>query len=167
MNNIVYRDRASKARCPGIKRLQQWVDAAVSGAQEAPAALTIRFVDAEEGRSLNHQYRGRDYATNVLSFVAEPIELPEEFQADTLEAALETSDEPRYIGDLVVCAPVVEREAKEQGKTRDAHYAHMTVHGVLHLLGYDHEQPDEAEQMEALEIRILAKLGYSNPYSTR
>lgn len=167
MSNIVYRDRASTARCPGIKRLQQWVDAAVSGAQEAPASLTIRFVDAEEGRSLNHQYRGRDYATNVLSFVAEPIELPEEFQADTLETALETSDEPRYIGDLVVCAPVVEREAKEQGKTRDAHYAHMIVHGVLHLLGYEHEQPDEAEQMEALEIRILAKLGYSNPYSTR
>lgn len=166
MNNIVYRDRASTARCPGAQRLQLWVDAAVSGANENPAALTIRFVDAEEGRSLNHQYRGRDYATNVLSFVAESIELPEEFQANTFDATLETSDEPRYIGDLVVCAPVVEREAREQGKTRDAHYAHMTVHGVLHLLGYDHEQPDEAEQMEALEIRILKELGYSNPYST-
>jgi probable rRNA maturation factor len=167
VNNIVYRDRASRARCPGTKRLKQWVDAAVSGADQAPVALTIRFVDAEEGRSLNHQYRGRDYPTNVLSFVAEPIELPEEFQANTLDAGLETDDEPRYIGDLVVCAPVVEREASEQGKTRDAHYAHMTVHGVLHLLGYDHEHPDEAEQMEALEISILAGLGYSNPYSTR
>ena len=108
--------------------------------------MTIRLVDADEGRALNAEYRGKDYATNVLSF-----------PYDT---------EPRLVGDLVICHPVVLREAAAEGNTADAHYAHLVVHGMLHLQGYDHETSDEdAEIMEAEERRILATLGYADPYA--
>ena len=110
--------------------------------------LTIRLVDADEGRQLNHTYRGRDYATNVLSF---PFEAP---AGITVPLA----------GDLVICAPVVEKEAMEQEKTLVAHWAHMVVHGMLHLQGFDHIEDEDAEVMEALEIRLLAQLGFGNPY---
>lgn len=118
--------------------------------------MTIRYVEAEESRSLNAQFRDKDRPTNVLSFPAS--ENP---------AALEVlpgSTQP-YLGDLVICPAVVEREAAEQGKSRRAHHAHMVVHGILHLLGYDHLTPAEAEQMEAIEIRTLASLGYPDPYA--
>jgi probable rRNA maturation factor len=114
-----------------------------------PAELAIRIVDADEGRALNRDYRGKDYATNVLSF---PAELPPGVQLPLL-------------GDLAICAPVVQREALEQGKREKDHWAHLTVHGVLHLLGYDHLADDEAETMEALERRILAGLSIANPYA--
>lgn len=105
----------------------------------------MRFVDAEEGRTLNRHYRHRDYATNVLSFVY--------------------ASEPAVSGDLVVCVPVVLREASEQGKPPQAHFAHLIVHGMLHLLGYDHETGrKEAARMEAKEREILAGLGYPDPY---
>jgi len=106
--------------------------------------VALRIVDEAEGRSLNHAYRGRDYATNVLTF---PL-----------------TEEPHLMGDIILCAPVVVREALEQNKPLAAHFAHLTVHGVLHLHGYDHETEAEAELMESLETAIVTKLGYANPY---
>lgn len=116
----------------------------------APSELTIRLVDSEEGLALNSQWRQRDYATNVLSF---PAEVPE----GLLDIPL--------LGDLVICVPVVAREAQEQGKSLDAHWAHLVIHGCLHLLGYDHIDDQEAEEMEALEREMLADLGYPDPYA--
>ncbi len=134
---------------PATASFRRWVEAALRGARRRkPAELAIRIVDTDEGRSLNAQYRGKDYATNVLSF---PAELPPGI------------DLP-LIGDLVICAPVVAREAAEQGKPAAHHWAHMTVHGVLHLLGHDHIVEAEAVRMEALETRILAGLGIPDPY---
>ena len=119
----------------------RWARAALVGGGE----VTIRLVDADEGQSLNNEYRGKDYATNVLSF---PYEV-----------------EPVTQGDLVICPSVVAREAQEQGKPLDAHYAHLTVHGMLHLQGWDHENDDEAQDMEDQEREILAALGYPDPYA--
>jgi probable rRNA maturation factor len=114
-------------------------------ALQSDAEITVRIVGAEEGQTLNRDYRGKDYATNVLTF-------------DYTQA-------PYVTADLVLCAPVVEREARENGKTLQAHYAHLLVHGTLHAQGYDHETGEEdAEAMEALEIEILAGLGFENPY---
>ncbi|WP_295750716.1 rRNA maturation RNase YbeY [Undibacterium sp.] len=112
-----------------------------------PAELTLRFVDAEEGRTLNREYRGKDYATNVLTF-----------------AYTEDSDAEVTQADLIFCTEVLEKEAAEQNKTVIAHAQHLVVHGVLHAQGYDHEEDEEAEEMEALEIQILAGLGLENPY---
>ena len=134
---------------PSALSFRRWVNAALGGAKRRkPADMAIRIVGTREGRTLNRDYRGKDYATNVLSF---PVELP---PGVTLP----------LIGDLAICAPVVTREAAEQGKLANHHWAHMTVHGVLHLLGYDHIDEAEAEAMEALEARILAKLGIADPY---
>jgi probable rRNA maturation factor len=118
----------------------RWARAALTGGCQ----VAIRLVDEEEGRMLNNQYRGKDYATNVLSF---PYETG-----------------PRLMGDLVICPTVVAREAAEQGKPLAAHYAHLTVHGVLHLRGWDHENEGDAEAMEDEEREILAALGYPDPY---
>ncbi|WP_448100695.1 rRNA maturation RNase YbeY [Luteibacter jiangsuensis] len=140
---------ASRKGVPATASFRRWVEAALKGARRRKATqVAIRIVEADEGQALNRQYRGRDYATNVLSFPADfppGVELP-------------------LIGDLVICAPVVAREAAEQGKKPADHWAHMTVHGTLHLLGYDHIEDAEAEAMEALETRILAGLGISDPY---
>lgn len=131
-----------KKGAPTRPQVRRWVRAACA----VPAEVTVRFVDADEGRSLNRDYRGRDYATNVLSF---PY---------TSGATLS--------GDLVLCLPVLEREAREQGKSPEAHCAHLIVHGMLHLQGYDHETGSaDAESMEALEREILADLGYPDPYA--
>lgn len=115
-------------------------------------ALTIRVVDEAESQALNNEYRGKDKPTNVLSF---PFEMPEGLPVGAL---------PPMLGDLAICAAVVQREAQQQLKDADAHWAHMIIHGVLHLLGYDHIDDDDAEIMEALEIELLAGLGYTNPY---
>lgn len=112
------------------------------------AEITVRVVDEEEGLALNKAWRKKDYATNVLSF---PV-------GELLEQA------PNLLGDIVVCAPVVEQEARDQGKNFDAHWAHLIVHGVLHLQGYDHETDEQAGKMESLEIQILKNIGYANPY---
>ncbi len=129
---------------PTRPQFRRWVTAAL----EREAEISLRLVDAEEGQMLNHDYRDKDYATNVLTFVFD--EMPD-------------VDLP-LMGDIVLCAPVVEREAAEQGKALEAHYCHLTVHGVLHLQGYDHETDAEAEVMEAREREIVMKLGYPDPY---
>lgn len=117
-------------------------------------SLCIRIVDENEISKLNQSYRNKSGSTNVLSF---PQDIPEEISEAIQEKAL---------GDILLCAPVIEREAEEQSKTSIAHWAHLTIHGVLHLLDYDHENTDEAEQMESLEIAILGQLGFANPYET-
>ena len=143
--------RASNSRkIPTKTSLMQYVESTLDGRLGADA-LVIRIVDEPESRALNRQYRGIDEPTNVLSF---PFEAPPHVPS-------------RHIGDLVICAPVVEREAAEQGKPLEAHWAHMVVHGVLHLLGYDHQTDADAETMEGLEIAILGRLGFPNPYEAR
>jgi probable rRNA maturation factor len=127
-------------------KLRRWVQAALL----APAELTIRLVDAEEGRTLNRDYRGKDYATNVLTFAYTEDEEAEVTQAD-----------------IILCTDVLQREAAEQDKTVETHAAHLVVHGVLHAQGYDHESDEEAEEMEQLEAEILARLGIENPYQPR
>ena len=141
----------ARAGVPAAASFRKWVGAALAD-RDAPAEVAIRIVGADEGRELNRQYRGKDYATNVLSF---PAERPEGLPDDV---------ELPYLGDLVICAEVVAREAAEQSKRPVDHYAHLTVHGVLHLLGWDHIEDDEAEAMEAREREVLAGLGIADPY---
>ena len=140
-----------RAGIPAAASFRKWVAAALAG-RIREADLAIRIVDSEEGRALNRHYRGKDYATNVLSF---PAELPE---------GLPKGVKFPLLGDLMICAPMVAREADAQGKPRNAHYAHLTIHGCLHLLGMDHLDPREAEAMEQLERDILAGLGVPDPY---
>lgn len=138
---------------PGVDEFTRWADAALAEAGHAePVEITVRLVDAEESQALNRDYREKDKPTNVLSF---PNELPE-FLREELDIL--------PLGDLVICAPVVVQEAAEQGKAVRDHWAHLTVHGVLHLLGLDHVEDAAAEAMEALEVRALAALGIANPY---
>jgi probable rRNA maturation factor len=131
---------ARAAHIPSDRRIRAWALAALA----APAAVTIRFVGTTEGRRLNREFRGRDYAANVLTFVYASRPLS---------------------GDVVICAPVVAREARAQGKALEAHYAHLVVHGLLHLQGLDHEQARAAARMEGRERRILAALGFADPYA--
>ncbi|WP_417703394.1 rRNA maturation RNase YbeY [Rheinheimera aquimaris] len=132
---------------PTETQFQQWLDAAVLPFQ-AEAEVTIRIVGNAESQQLNFDYRGKDKPTNVLSF---PFQCPPGIELPLL-------------GDLVICAPVVAQEAQQQNKTLNAHWAHMVVHGCLHLLGFDHINDDDAEQMEAEEVTILQQLGFTNPY---
>jgi probable rRNA maturation factor len=137
---------SENAGIPSIEDFQRWVDAAL--ADHDGAQLTVRVVDEDEITELNRTYRNKDKPTNVLSF---PFEAPAEIELSLL-------------GDIVICAKVVQDEAAEQGKPLHAHWAHMVIHGCLHLLGYDHLEDQEAESMEGLEISLLADLGYANPY---
>ena len=141
---------------PDDDHFQLWVETALAG-RSVGSNLTIRIVDEQEAKRFNRNYRNKDYATNVLSF---PAELPEGLPAEVRQSQL---------GDLLICAPVVireaaNREAGEKIRAESDHWAHLTIHGVLHLLGYDHQQPDEAFIMESLETAILAELGISDPY---
>ncbi|MEO6227896.1 MAG: rRNA maturation RNase YbeY [Thermomonas sp.] len=141
---------------PAAVSFRKWVAAALDG-RIREADLAVRLVGNKEGRALNRHYRGKDYATNVLSFpadIAEGVKLPKGVKMPLL-------------GDLVLCAPVIAREAKEQKKPLAAHYAHLTVHGALHLLGWNHEDTREAECMEQLEREVLAGLGLPDPYLER
>ena len=140
---------ASDGQAPSLEQLQQWCALALRQ-RSADSELTIRLVDEAEGRELNNTWRHKDYATNVLSF---PADVPE----GLLDIPL--------LGDLVICVPVVEREAAEQDKSLEAHWAHLVIHGCLHLLGYDHIDDDEAEEMESLEQNLLAELGHPDPYA--
>ena len=137
--SLQFADARHRAQLPRHK-VQRWIRAAL----ELPGEIAVRIVDAEEGRQLNKEFRGKDYATNVLTF--------------------DYSHEPVVGADLVICAEVVEREAREMGLDLVAHYAHMLVHGTLHAQGYDHEEDDEAECMEARETEILLALGFADPY---
>lgn len=133
---------------PAVNDLERWISAALQSQKLEEAEVSVYIVDEDESQELNAQYRGKDYPTNVLSFpadIAEEVGIP-------------------LLGDLVVCAPVVERETQEQGKTLQAHWAHMLIHGTLHLVGFDHIDDDEAEAMETLETQILTGLGYPAPY---
>jgi probable rRNA maturation factor len=132
---------------PAETDFQRWLEAAVTPFQPE-SEVTIRLVDETESNELNLTYRGKDKPTNVLSF---PFEAPPGIELPLL-------------GDLIICRQVVEQEAAEQGKTVEAHWAHMVVHGTLHLLGYDHIEDEEAEEMEALETEIMLALGYPDPY---
>ncbi|WJM82042.1 rRNA maturation RNase YbeY [Pectobacterium brasiliense] len=134
-------------RLPEEKDFQRWLEGVLPQFQEV-SEVTIRIVDEAESRDLNNTYRGKDKPTNVLSF---PFEAPPEVELPLL-------------GDLIICRQVVEREAAEQEKTVEEHWAHMVVHGSLHLLGYDHIEDSEAEEMEALETEIMQSMGYADPY---
>lgn len=139
---------SSSAAIPTSTMLESWIAAALQSQNLEEAEVSLYIVDEAESQELNNQYRGKNRPTNVLSF---PADIPEEVGIPLL-------------GDLVVCAPVVEREAQEQGKTLDAHWAHMLVHGSLHLLGFDHIEDAEAETMEQLETEIITGLGFPAPY---
>ena len=132
---------------PPPGKLVQWAEAALAGRSEG-AQMTVRVVDEAEGATLNERYRRRAGATNVLAFAFDAPELPS----------------LRILGDIVVCAPVAAREAREHSKRLDAHWAHLVIHGTLHLLGYDHEGAGSAQEMEAIEREILDRLGYPDPY---
>lgn len=138
--SLQFVDAAHRALLPRHK-VVRWIRAAL----QAPAELTVRIVGAEEGRELNASFRSKDYATNVLTFDYE--------------------HEPVVVADLVLCAPVVEAEALREKRSIEAHYAHLLVHGTLHAQGYDHEDPEEAEVMEARESELMLKLGFENPYA--
>lgn len=149
MNHIVDLQNACDAQnLPPIALFQQWVDITLTEVTKQEFELTIRLVNLDESQQLNKQYRQKDKPTNVLSF---PFEVP-------------TGIELNLLGDLVICSQVVEQEAKAQNKILFDHWAHMVTHGCLHLLGYDHINDDDANEMEALEVKILAKLSISNPY---
>lgn len=133
---------------PDETYFEQWVRAALSHQEQAAAEVSIRLVDRPESQELNLQYRGKDKPTNVLSFPAPSYPgMPN-----------------THLGDLIICVPVVQDEARQQQKTLSAHFAHMTIHGILHLLGYDHLTDEQAKQMENLEISLLETLGFGNPY---
>ena len=137
----------NEQQLPTELQLTTWLNAVVKRFQES-AEVTIRIVDNEESQQLNNDYRGKDKPTNVLSF---PFEVPEGIELDLL-------------GDLIICKQVVEREAQEQQKPLTAHWAHMVIHGTLHLLGYDHIIDEEAEEMEGLETEIMLELEFEDPY---
>jgi probable rRNA maturation factor len=146
---LTVENRSGDSGVPSAAQLRRWATAALQTDVRA-AEVSLLIVDEQEGRELNRDYRGKDYATNVLSFAlneGEPVPgMP-------------------LFGDIVFAAAVVAREAAEQSKSLEEHYAHLTVHGMLHLQGYDHEEDDEAEVMETLETVILARLGYADPYA--
>jgi probable rRNA maturation factor len=144
-------DVSFAARRPWVPRrgqFKEWAEAALAAASER-YALSVRVVGAVQSRSLNAHYRHKDKPTNVLSFAGAGL----------------GPDGCHYLGELVICAPVVAREAQAAGKSRESHWAHMTVHGVLHLLGFDHERSQEARKMASREIQILDRLGFSDPYA--
>ncbi|AMC36591.1 rRNA maturation RNase YbeY [Janthinobacterium sp. B9-8] len=147
---ICHQVESTAAGLPDTAQFQAWAQAALLP-EVATAEITFRIVDTEEGQQLNRDYRGKDYATNVLTFTFDD-DMPD------------VPDLP-LLGDIVFCAQVVEKEALEQNISLSDHYAHLTIHGVLHLQGYDHLEEDEALEMEALETRLLASLGISDPYS--
>lgn len=140
---------SSNTKIPSVENIELWISTALHSDELTEAEVSVYIVDEQESQELNFQYRAKDKPTNVLSF---PADIPDEVGVPLL-------------GDLVVCAPVVEREAKEQGKTLEAHWAHMLIHGTLHLLGYDHVEDDEAEVMEALETRLITQLNFPAPYT--
>lgn len=150
MYHIHIQHIASRPLALKLSLLRQWAKQALA-TQIKQAEVTIRIVDSQEMATLNSTYRHKQGPTNVLSF---PMDLPAEMQPPV-----------PILGDIIICSEVVDREAREQHKSREAHWAHMIVHGIFHLLGFDHEQEKEAEQMEALEIKVMRTLGFPDPYA--
>jgi probable rRNA maturation factor len=144
--------KAVRTWSPGRASIASWTNAAL-GRRASNREIGVRVVGRAESRRLNARYRGKDHATNVLSFPASP-----------LPAAPSASLEPQPLGDLVICPQVLRVEAREQGKSLRAHWAHLVVHGALHLIGYDHERAADAHRMERREIAVLRRLGFTNPY---
>jgi probable rRNA maturation factor len=147
MNSVEIQTIFSSPEQPSKQQIQRWVDTALADVNE-DTEIVVRIVDEAESAELNSTYRHKQGSTNILSF---PVEIPEGIDLNLL-------------GDLVVCAPVLEREAQQQGKTIEHHWAHIIIHGVLHLLGYDHLDDEEAEAMESKEIALLQQLNINNPY---
>lgn len=145
--NPVLLNNDTQSECPSIEQFNTWVNTAIEHHGDF-FQVSIEVVDKSTSQDLNNTYREKDHPTNVLSF---PLELPEFVKED-------------LIGDLAICAEVVEEEAKQQNKTLQNHWAHLTIHGTLHLLGYDHIEDEEAKIMENLEIELLSNLGIANPY---
>ena len=146
------------ADVPKQQELQLWLDTLLAHQQLTNKEITVRIVDEAEIQQLNQQYRGKDQATNVLSF---PFEMPELTLPDGAQIDDSMSD---FLGDIVICAQVVKQEANQQNKILGHHWAHMLIHGTLHLLGYDHIEEQDAQQMEGIEIAILEKLAIDDPY---
>ncbi len=146
---LALQNASTASNLPTRAQIKKWAEATLQS-DVANAEITFRIVDGEEGQTLNRDYRGKDYATNVLTF--------------TFDEDMPDIPGLPLLGDIVLCAPVVAREAAEQGISLEAHYCHLAVHGVLHLQGYDHLEEDEAEAMEALEKQIVISLGYDDPY---
>lgn len=150
--------RIANDTAPVDTLLEQWAQQALSTAhqhgQTRQGELTLRIVDSDEIQQLNNEFRGKDKPTNVLSF---PFEAPEGLPPEAL---------PPLLGDIIICANVVQQEASEQNKPLNAHWAHMVMHGVFHLLGYDHIDDNDAQTMEALEVEALAAQGFADPYDT-
>lgn len=144
---ITLQNVSQEKQIPTKADFKRWISKVLAKIIQ-PTEITIRIVDAEESQSLNNYYRGKNQPTNILSF---PFAVPPGVDTNLL-------------GDLVICAPIVKQEAKEQNITLKAHYAHLTIHGVLHLLGFDHETAKSAKEMETLEIRYMEELGFTNPY---
>lgn len=149
MYHIAVQYAADEETSPEPDALRRWAQAALQH-HINDAELTLRIVDKAEITELNATYRHKNYATNVLSF----------------PAPMDIRDREGILGDIVICADIVNHEAQEQNKQQEAHWAHMTIHGVFHLLGYDHENDQEAEEMETLEINVMKTLGYPDPYIT-
>lgn len=153
VNNVIDLQVACSAdNLPSVEQFQLWIDSTLSSLAEGKSQkifeLTVRLAEIEESQQLNHEYRGKNKPTNVLSF---PFEVPEGIELNLL-------------GDLIICSDIVKQEANEQNKAIIDHWAHLVIHGCLHLVGFDHISDDEAEEMEAIEISILANLGVNNPY---
>lgn len=152
--DIAIQNVSLQNRIPTEELIRKWVNEALlqpGNNLEKTMELTVRIVDEEEGTELNQNWRNKSGATNVLSF-------PYQDEMNTED------DNNPLLGDIVICAPIVRREATEQGKPEESHWAHLVVHGTLHLLGYDHIEASEARKMESLECSILSKLGYADPY---
>lgn len=149
MYQIIIQQAAERVEAPSASSLQTWAETALR-TEIDHAELTIRIVDTKEMTELNTTYRHKNGPTNVLAF---PFTIPDEIPLDV-----------PILGDIVICAEIVNREAKEQNKSQNAHWAHIIVHGTLHLLGYDHVLDQEAKEMESLEIEIMQHLGFANPY---
>ncbi|HRH79262.1 MAG TPA: rRNA maturation RNase YbeY [Cellvibrionaceae bacterium] len=149
VDNLDLQLASSATNLPTLDEFKTWLSLAIPSEQQQ-WDITLRVVDEAESQSLNRDYRGKDYPTNVLSF---PADVPAELNIPLL-------------GDLVICAPVVAREACEQGKPLAAHWAHLCIHGALHLLGYDHQTDEEAEAMEAIETKLIMGLGFADPYTS-
>lgn len=159
---VELQNASSQPGLPDAAAVNRWVQLTLERAadqQTQQAELCVRYVDIEEGTQLNAQFRHLDKPTNVLSFPADLVT-----QSNEMIAAASDDDLPTLLGDLVICGPVVAQEASDQNKDLADHVAHMLVHGVLHLLGHDHETDNEAQAMESLEVSLLAELGVANPY---